>query len=164
MPLAEGLTTRKMRPRQRTDMLSPRVISEGMRSVISTSAPSASGASVKKNTPRELRSWVNPTPSKEAAGCRRESGRRKGNRCPTRRSTRTGGLLIVASLLLPNRRKRSRYFSSRRAIREARISSISFAPPKSFISLELAGAEVATKSNQAAGKARPCLEFRASQR
>ena len=37
---AEGRTTRKMRPRQRTGMLSPRVISEGMRSVSSISAPS----------------------------------------------------------------------------------------------------------------------------
>jgi hypothetical protein len=57
-------------------MLSPRVISEGIRSVISISAPAVSGASVKKKAPRELRSWVNPTPSREVAGWRRESGRR----------------------------------------------------------------------------------------
>jgi len=53
---AAGRITRKMRPRQRTGMLSPKVISEGIRSVSSISAPSLKGASVKKKTPRELKS------------------------------------------------------------------------------------------------------------
>jgi hypothetical protein len=73
---ATGLTTRSMWPRQRTRMFSPSVISDGMRSVISISEPSRSDASVKKKTPRELTSWVKPTPSSEAPHCRRESGRR----------------------------------------------------------------------------------------
>jgi hypothetical protein len=57
-------------------MLSPKVISEGIRRVISISVPSVSGESVKKKTPRELRSCVKPTPSREAVGWRRERGRR----------------------------------------------------------------------------------------
>ncbi len=74
----------------------PRVISDGIRSVSSISEPSVSGALVKKKTPRELRSWVNPTPSREVPGWRNESGRRYGNRCPTRRSIPTGGVVIFA--------------------------------------------------------------------
>jgi hypothetical protein len=49
-------------------MLSPRVISEGIRSVISISAPAVRAASVKKKTPLELTSWVNPMPSTDVEG------------------------------------------------------------------------------------------------
>ncbi len=86
--------TRNTRPRQRTGMFSPNVISEGILSVISTTEPSCRGASVKKNTPRELRSCVKPWPSIAVATSRTKSGSRNENRCPTRRSTRTGGEVL----------------------------------------------------------------------
>ena len=90
-----GRTTRNTWPRQRTGMFSPSVISEGIFNESSISEPSVTAASVKKKTPRELRSWVNPTPSTEVPGWRSESGSRYGNRCPARRSIPAGGVVIV---------------------------------------------------------------------
>jgi hypothetical protein len=78
-------------------MFSPKVISEGILNESSISEPSVTGASVKKKTPRELRSWVNPTPSMEVPGWRNESGSRYGNRCPTRRSIPAGAVVIIGS-------------------------------------------------------------------
>src|SRR5580692_2691784 len=75
-------------------MFSPSVISEGIFNDSSISEPSVTGASVKKKTPRELRSCVNPTPSTEVPGWRSESGSKYGNRCPTRRSIPAGGVVI----------------------------------------------------------------------
>src|SRR5580704_13078670 len=54
--VSAAFSTRRTRPRQRTRIFSPRVISEGMFKVSSISAPSVSPMSVNKKAPRELRS------------------------------------------------------------------------------------------------------------
>jgi hypothetical protein len=76
-------------------MFSPKVISDGMLKVSSISAFSVSAISVNKNAPRELRSWVNPTPSAAVATSRKDTGKLKAKRCPIRRSTPTEGFVMV---------------------------------------------------------------------
>ena len=96
----EGLTMRRTRPRQRTRIFSPSVISEGISNVSSISAPSLNATSVNRKTPRELRSWVKPSPSRRSQLHAGRLGRLNANRCPTRRSTPTGGVVMVVSLPL----------------------------------------------------------------
>src|SRR5215470_14830548 len=91
----EGWTIRKTVPWQRTRMLSPNVISEGMMRVISTTSPWASGKSVKKNAPRVLRSCVKPEDSCCEPDSLTDTGTFKANRCPQRRSRQSG--VVMAS-------------------------------------------------------------------
>lgn len=104
-PLSAALTVLSTRPRQRTCIVSPRVTSEGIFKVSSISVSSRNAISVKKKTPRELRSWVNPNPSVEVSTWRTETGRSKAKRCPMRRSTATEGVFMVARLPSENRRR-----------------------------------------------------------
>ena len=90
-----GRTIRKMRPRQRTGMLSPKVISDGILSVSSISDSFGERRiGEEKDSPRTEILRESHALETAVPGWRRESGRRYGNRCPTRRSTRTGGVVI----------------------------------------------------------------------
>src|SRR5258708_10809141 len=53
-PLSAAFTMRRTRPRQRTLMLSPKEISEGILTVSSISAPSLNAIVFKRKPPREL--------------------------------------------------------------------------------------------------------------
>jgi hypothetical protein len=91
-------TIRSTRPRQRTCMLSPSVISDGICNVSSTSSPSPSLIAVKRKAPRELRSCVKPKPSHPALISHKATGRLKAKRCPMRRSTATGDVMACNPL------------------------------------------------------------------
>src|SRR5580704_6456024 len=73
--------------------------------------------SVNRKAPRELRSWVKPSPSAVVAMSRRETGRLKAKRCPMRRSTPTGGAVIGVSLPLGIARGKRTYNRNCSAVR-----------------------------------------------
>jgi hypothetical protein len=79
-------------------MLSPRVISEGIFNVSSISDPALIAMSVKKKAPRELTSCVKPNPSTAVETSRKETGKLNPKRCPIRRSTPAGGVVMVVSI------------------------------------------------------------------
>ena len=74
----------------------PRVGEAGATSSIF--APSVRAISVNRKAPRELRSWVKPSPSVTVDASRNETGTLNGKRCPMRRSTPTGGAFMAVSL------------------------------------------------------------------
>jgi hypothetical protein len=80
-------TTRKTLPRQRTRMLSARVISDGITRVISMASASAIGKSVWNNAPLALKFCVYPHPSRSLPATRTETGKCRSKRCAARRST-----------------------------------------------------------------------------
>jgi len=94
----EGCTTRNTLPWQRTGMLSPRVIADGITSLTSIASPAASGKSVYRKQPRALRSCVNPLDSCREPVSLIETATWTSKRCPQRRSRQSGVVVMPSSV------------------------------------------------------------------